>query len=90
MSASQKEEAENRIRKLEQQIKSHELDFMLYSEASQKLKAAAQEMMKKWMLDQQEAIQRALKKAEVSAKDQARAIIESLDNKTTSQACREF
>jgi hypothetical protein len=90
MSASQKEEAENRIRKLEQQIKSHELDFMLYSEESQKLKAAAQEMMKKWMLDQQEAIQRALKKAEVSAKDQARAIIESLDNKTTSQACREF
>jgi len=90
MTASQMDEAQSRIKKLEQQIKSHELDFMLYSEESQKLKTSAQEMMKKWMLDQQEAIQRALKKAELSAKDQARAIIDRVDRNATDQACRTF
>ncbi len=87
MSASEVEKAKTQISKLEQQIKAHELDFMLYSEEVQKLKKSAQEMMKKWMMDQQEAIQRALEKSEASVKEQARQIIDRLDQKNEPFQC---
>jgi len=76
-----------RIVRLEQEIKTDEWDLLLYSEESQKLKQDAQEMMRNWILDQQNAIENVLEQTKDDLKKKAQRLLNSLDPKERAQHC---
>jgi len=74
--------------KLEKDIKTDEWDLMLYSEESQRLQKEVREMMRNWLQDQQEAIDRALSKPEDEPKKQSQSLFENIHEFQKPRACK--